>query len=160
MSGGVATQLTPWFSTEQAPDWSPDGSHISFQSSHLGHGLWIIPAAGGTPTRITSDMDWHPSWSPDGAQLAFESVVSGNWDIWVTDAGAGACRGRHLGSDQGALSLDDPVGDPARTGGSQKPRLPSLRAIKPNPDSSTGVEVAHIPFEQEVPEIGVPVAWD
>jgi hypothetical protein len=49
------------------PVWSPDGKNLVFISAHGGSmDLWTVPAAGGTPQRLTSgadlDANSHPAW--------------------------------------------------------------------------------------------------
>ena len=60
------------------PRWSPDGKHVLFESNRSGSSqLWIVPAAGGEPTRLT-DISTGASqgiWSPDGTHIAFVSAV-------------------------------------------------------------------------------------
>ena len=59
--------------------WSPDGAWIVYSSDHGGlpvPSIFVVPAAGGTPIRVTRDSiheDGAPSWSPDGKWIAFES---------------------------------------------------------------------------------------
>lgn len=71
--------------TNMAASPSPDGRRIVFSAQGA---LWIIPAGGGTATRIT---DWHleptaPVWSPDGQRIAFQNYApEGNYHIWTID---------------------------------------------------------------------------
>ena len=59
--------------------WSPDGRWIVFSSDYgdlARPNLYLIPAQGGEPVRLTHDEsreDSAPSWSPDGRWIAFES---------------------------------------------------------------------------------------
>src|SRR5262249_8209949 len=58
-----------------------DSSKIVFVSNRTGHefdgdhnsDVWVIPAAGGTLTKISDHQgpDRSPRWSPDGKQIAF-----------------------------------------------------------------------------------------
>jgi len=60
---------------------SPDGSQIAFQMSRpraetdppgaARAELWIVPANGGEPRRLTQEEDRSPRWSPDGRTIAF-----------------------------------------------------------------------------------------
>jgi dipeptidyl aminopeptidase/acylaminoacyl peptidase len=62
------------------PRWSPDGSKLAFTSSRKEKEpaqLYVIPVAGGEPTRLTElkeDVN-DPVWSPDGRQIVFASRV-------------------------------------------------------------------------------------
>lgn len=79
--GGDIRQITTTGGATD-PSWSPDGGWIAYS---LDHGLpsaniFVIPATGGTPTRITYADEYYdgaPSWSPDGGWIAFESRPSG-----------------------------------------------------------------------------------
>src|SRR5882757_2486727 len=69
--------------TNMAAVPSPDGTKMVLS---LQGGLWIIPAGGGTATKITP---WHiestqPVWSPDGQWIAFQNYsTAANFAIWV-----------------------------------------------------------------------------
>ena len=81
------------------PSWSPSGDYIVYSAGGTGikiANLFVIPAAGGTPTRITSScgLDGAPGWSADGSRIAFESAevdpdTKGSTTLWVIDAPAG-----------------------------------------------------------------------
>jgi Tol biopolymer transport system component len=77
------------------PRFSPDGTRVAFVST-LHEGRWhvfVVPAAGGAPVRLTEDRDsglpryyygvfdhyLSPTWSPDGKELI---LVSNRGRIW------------------------------------------------------------------------------
>jgi Tol biopolymer transport system component/DNA-binding winged helix-turn-helix (wHTH) protein len=72
---GAEVQLTHDEGENTEPAWSSDGQWIAYHSNKAG-GLWIVPAFGGTPRRLTS-FGSHPSWSHDGAKIAFASGTIG-----------------------------------------------------------------------------------
>lgn len=51
--------------------WSPDGRSLAYHSVR-GGGIWVVPAAGGEPRRLT-DFGSDPDWSPDGRTIVFQS---------------------------------------------------------------------------------------
>ena len=84
--GGVPRRLTAFGSS---PAWSPDGSLVAFQSQAWagsaeafgaageGSTIWLVPAKGGEPRRLTSIAEvgpggqGGPAWSPDGRLVSF-----------------------------------------------------------------------------------------
>jgi dipeptidyl aminopeptidase/acylaminoacyl peptidase len=60
---------------------SPDGSTVVYQLARMRRAdeppggarneLWLVPATGGTPRRLTQSEDRQPRWSPDGRRIAF-----------------------------------------------------------------------------------------
>ena len=76
-------------------DISPDGSRLAMSSERMGNlDVWILPAAGGEMTQLTTDPtpEWTPSWSPDGSEIAFHAYRSGNREIWVMPSDGGPAR--------------------------------------------------------------------
>jgi Tol biopolymer transport system component len=72
--------------TNMAAVPSPDGTKMVLS---LQGGLWIIPANGGTATKITPwDVEaTQPAWSPDGQWIAFQNYsTEANYAIWVVKA--------------------------------------------------------------------------
>ncbi len=74
---------------------SPDGTQlaISDQSQERKSLLYILPAGGGTPRRVTrlGPSYWH-GWSPDGKTLAFCGERNGEFDIYTIPADGGEER--------------------------------------------------------------------
>ena len=76
-----------------SPNWSPDGRTIAFDAYDPdGHvHVWIIPAEGGTPRRITKPTGDQtvPTWSRDGKWIYFSEAREGGRDIWRAPATGG-----------------------------------------------------------------------
>ena len=81
-------RLTATRSLALAPDWSPDGKSIVFQSYLKGTpGLFLVPTAGGAPKEIpvSTELNSSPFFSPDGKSIAFCGSVRGNPEIFVVN---------------------------------------------------------------------------
>jgi TolB protein len=95
IDGTGLTQLTKTSVDESSPCWSPDGSKICFASKiDERRGLFIIPASGGSMTRLNVGgipSPSEPDWSPDGKLIVFTSQRGGGFDICtVTPSGGTA----------------------------------------------------------------------
>jgi Tol biopolymer transport system component len=84
------------FKGNYTPSWSPDSKQIAFPWLKDGNmDIWTIPAAGGEPTRITSDplRDFMPLWSPDGKSIVFgrkrDFSPDTVWDAYIVPAEGG-----------------------------------------------------------------------
>jgi Tol biopolymer transport system component len=78
--------------TTCSPRWSPNGDVIAFDSTLEGQQeLYVIPASGGTPTRLTSHpaVDAVPSFSRDGRWIYFYSNRTGSNQVWRIPSSGG-----------------------------------------------------------------------
>ena len=78
-----------------APQYSPDGSKITFSSERSGHSeIWICDADGSNPVQVTSigTFSGTPRWFPDGRRIVFDSQTDGQADLYVVDTAGGAPR--------------------------------------------------------------------
>jgi Tol biopolymer transport system component/DNA-binding winged helix-turn-helix (wHTH) protein len=87
--GSERVQLSGRSTYPSSIRWSPDGTQVLYsdaatlKDSRL---LYVIPARGGTPTRITSTdsgPEHDPSWSPDGKRIVFFASRTG--DLRIVD---------------------------------------------------------------------------
>ena len=85
--GPFEAKMLRWYAA------SPDASRIAFQA--VGR-VWIAPAGGGLPTRLTTGDGPHefsPSWSPDGSWIAYTTWEGGEGGhVWKIPAGGGTPR--------------------------------------------------------------------
>jgi len=79
---------------DSAPDYSPDGSQIAFESDRSGATeIWVCRSDGKQPRRVTNifgPMTGSPRWSPDGRMLAFDSRLKGRSVIFLVNASGGS----------------------------------------------------------------------
>ena len=76
LDGSDVRRLTTADGDEQNPVFSPDGQWIAFSANYDGNtDAYIIPAAGGTPRRLTyhPDADLVQGFTPDGRNVLFTS---------------------------------------------------------------------------------------
>ena len=94
VAGGEPELIDTGFATRCNNDHglSPDGAQlvISDQSEERKSLIYILPAQGGVPRRVTrpGPSYWH-GWSPDGKTLAFCGERNGEFDIYTIPAEGG-----------------------------------------------------------------------
>lgn len=91
-----ATSLIMATSSEQrAPDISPDGKKIAFESDRSGrHDVWVSNLDGSEPVELGyfRTRTGTPRWSPDGSRIVFDSRETGRASLYLVDPQAGIPR--------------------------------------------------------------------
>jgi Tol biopolymer transport system component/DNA-binding winged helix-turn-helix (wHTH) protein len=91
---GKEEQLIASQFIDSAPDYSPDGSQIAFESDRTGASeIWVSRSDGKQCRRLTNIFGPNtssPRWSPDGSMLAFNSGFQGRAAIFVVKTSGGA----------------------------------------------------------------------
>ncbi len=98
LGGGDPIRLTTHEADDSSPSFSPDGNRIVFLSRRDDRGIYVVPALGGTPRRI-SDRGAEPRFSPDGDRVSYLSVEYNAANqrfrrAWIASASGG--RGRQI----------------------------------------------------------------
>jgi dipeptidyl aminopeptidase/acylaminoacyl peptidase len=86
--GSNQARVTRTSAADGAPDWSPDGRRIAFDSDLEGSfQIHAINPSGTNLMRLTDSpaVDGGPAWSPDGGQVAFRSNRDGVNQIYVME---------------------------------------------------------------------------
>ena len=104
-------QLTPWGMNTSAPDWSPNGQMITFDSCDSAHpgctgDIYVMNADGSGRTRIVKgtpvsgfsrdfanfsiDLRNNPVWSPDSTKIMYVRFMPGaSWLVTANPDGSG-----------------------------------------------------------------------
>jgi Tol biopolymer transport system component len=91
-AAGPILQVTADGTSSVRPAWSPDGTHIAFQTSQDNAYKIYTMAADGSDRRLVSQGtvdDRHPAWSPDGKTLAVDSGTELKREIFLIDLATG-----------------------------------------------------------------------
>jgi Tol biopolymer transport system component len=89
VSTDTPVNISNSIANDRNPAWSPDGTHIAFQTDRDGNDeIYLMQQDGRMQTRLTthSANDRFPTWSPDGEKIVFASTRDGNWEIYTMDA--------------------------------------------------------------------------
>ncbi len=83
----ITDQILSSNEEDSAPQFSPDGTEIAFQSWRSGaQEIWICAADGSGLAQVTSfggALTGSPHWSPNGHRIAFDSRPNGRAHIYV-----------------------------------------------------------------------------
>ena len=98
---------------EAAPQYSPDGQRVAFESNRTGSmHVWVCDADGGNPVQLTHFDSGHsgtPRWSPDGRWIAFDHQEEDGWRVYVMAADGGQVR--RLAEEKGDAAIPSWSGD-------------------------------------------------
>jgi Tol biopolymer transport system component/DNA-binding winged helix-turn-helix (wHTH) protein len=99
---------------DAAPQFSPDGTRIAFQSWRSGaQEIWVCAADGSALSQLTSfggALSGSPSWSPDGRKIAFDARPNGRAHIYVMSPDGGVPKALTNGNDNDVVPSWSPDG--------------------------------------------------
>ncbi len=84
--GSGPLRLTDTPDQDTSPDWSPDGTLITFArlDAQQASAVWVMNADGTGPMNLGPGSQ--PAYSPDGAKIAFVQTTGSNRDLWTMNA--------------------------------------------------------------------------
>lgn len=95
LPNGEPVRMTSHKGRDINPAFHPNGQQIAYWSDINGEGIYVIPVAGGTPTKLVDGGD-HPVYSPDGRWIAWMwgpfRQGNGTAQIWIMPAAGGERR--------------------------------------------------------------------
>ena len=95
-SSNDAVDLIPSTGGEFAPQYSPDGKKIAFESDRTGSlEIWTCQSNGANCSMLTffgTQVTGVPNWSPDGQQIVFYSRPKDKAQIYVMNSEGGGLR--------------------------------------------------------------------
>jgi Tol biopolymer transport system component/DNA-binding winged helix-turn-helix (wHTH) protein len=90
-------------------EYSPDGRSIAFiRNTKDVEDIYVMPAAGGTPRRVTFDdrLMSGLAWTPDSKELIFSSNRGGaSWGLWRMPAAGGTPERVSVGSERAYMPV-------------------------------------------------------
>ncbi len=92
LAAGPILQVTADGTSSVRPAWSPDGTHIAFQTSQDNAYHVFTMAADGSDRRLVTqgqNDDRHAVWSPDGTMLAIDTGTELKREIALVDLASG-----------------------------------------------------------------------
>jgi Tol biopolymer transport system component/DNA-binding winged helix-turn-helix (wHTH) protein len=89
LSGLARSVFAPATVEQNAPDISPDGKRIAFESDRSGfHEVWVANLDGSDAVQLSNfheRLTGTPRWSPDGRRIAFDSRAGGKSALYLVD---------------------------------------------------------------------------
>jgi Tol biopolymer transport system component/DNA-binding winged helix-turn-helix (wHTH) protein len=88
-TGVTRSTFAPASVQQNAPDISPDGKRIAFESERSGsHEVWVANLDGSDAIQLSkfnAGETGTPHWSPDGRWIVFDSRVTGRASLYLVD---------------------------------------------------------------------------
>lgn len=95
LNDGSVDQLTNRIGVLNAPEFSPDGTEITFTRGNPNTGqlqIMVMDRNGENAGNIPQVFGWDPTWSPDGTQILFASGPQADVQLFVVDRNGGGLQ--------------------------------------------------------------------